>query len=262
MGSGSALDTYEAYAPIYNAVNYLNDYEMWLGRTLLPELERHGLEGDRALDVACGTGRAFGPLLRRGWRVRGCDLSPSMLEWARREGDGRVELDTADMRELPVYGEFELVLCLNDSINYLLGDDELRRSLAGMRANLAAGGLVLFDVNSRSTYEGDGSWARGSSKTVECDGRRWTWRASGEVEPSVHEVRIDGDDVNTLVNRQRFRSAPEVLEAMAASGLECRAVLGMEEVGGKVLLSEPPDEDRHYKVVYIAAKSEEGKEVS
>jgi len=148
VGGASALDTYESFAAIYDAFNHQNDYEMWLGRALLPELEMHGLKGNRALDVACGTGRAFAPLLRRGWQVRGCDLSPSMLERARAESGGKVELDVADMRQLPAYGEFDLVLSLNDSVNYLLGDDDLARALACMRENLAGDGLVLFDVNS------------------------------------------------------------------------------------------------------------------
>ncbi|HET9677416.1 MAG TPA: hypothetical protein VFP21_07940, partial [Solirubrobacterales bacterium] len=72
MGEDPALAAYEAFAPIYNEFNHLNDYEMWLGRTLLPELEKRGLRRGRALDVACGTGRAFAPLLKRGWEVRGC----------------------------------------------------------------------------------------------------------------------------------------------------------------------------------------------
>lgn len=254
MEVASALDAYEAYAPFYNAFNHQNDYEMWLGRALLPELERRGLSGRRALDVACGTGRAFAPLLRRGWHVRGCDISPSMLEWARREGGSEVEVGVADMRELPVLGEFDLVLSLNDSVSYLLDAEDLRRTLVRMRANLVEGGLVLFDLNSSWTYE-EGSWAGGSKRTVEYGDRRWTWRAIGEVEPSIYEVRIEGDDVTTVVNRQRFRSQPEVLAAIAAAGLECRAVLGMEEVDGEVVLSEPPDEGRHYKVVYVAARA-------
>jgi len=251
----SALNAYESYAPIYNAFNHQNDYEMWLGRVLLPELGKHGLKGNRALDVACGTGRAFAPLLRRGWDIRGCDLSPSMLERAHAEGRGKVELDVVDMRELPTYGEFDLVLSLNDSVNYLLGDNDLLDALACMHANLADGGLVLFDVNSKSMYEGkEGTWTVGRSHIVEYDGRCWTWRALGEVAPSIFEVRIEGDDVGVIVHHERFRSQSEVRHALAASGLECRAVLGMDESDGEVLLHEPPDEDHHYKVLYIASR--------
>lgn len=115
MGVDPALLAYEAFAPIYNDFTHANDYESWLGRTLLPELRKHGLrEGGRALDVGCGTGRAFRPLLDRGWQVHGCDLSPAMLEVAAREGGEEVTLQVADMRELPRLGEFDLVLSLND----------------------------------------------------------------------------------------------------------------------------------------------------
>jgi SAM-dependent methyltransferase len=253
MGEDPALAAYEAFAPIYNEFNHLNDYEMWLGRTLLPELEKHGLKRGRALDVGCGTGRAFAPLLRRGWEVRGCDLSPGMLERARGEAAGKVELEVADMRELPVYGAFELVLSLNDSVNYLLGDGDLERALGAMRANLADDGLLLFDVNARSTYE-TGAWAPGNSRTVEYEGRSWTWRAAGEVDPAVFETRIEGEDVETGVHRQHFRSEPEVRKAMESAGLTCLAAVSMTEVDGEVVLHDPPDEDHDYKVIYIGAK--------
>ena len=251
MERDPALDAYEAFAPIYNEFNHLNDYEKWLGQVLLPELEKHGLKRGRALDVGCGTGRAFPPLLRRGWEVRACDLSPAMLERAREEGGREVELDVVDMRELPDYGEFELVLSLNDAVNYLLGDGDPAQALARMRANLADDGLLLFDVNSKGTYD-SGAWS-GGEHTVEHGGRSWTWRGIGEVEgePSVFETRIE-----PIVHRERFRSEPEVREAMAAAGLDCLAALGMQEVDDQIILSDPPDENRDYKVVYIGAKAE------
>jgi SAM-dependent methyltransferase len=254
MGENPALAAYEAFAPIYNEFNHLNDYEMWLGRTLLPELEKRGLKQGRALDVGCGTGRAFAPLLRRGWEVRGCDLSPGMLERARQEGGGKVELEVADMRELPAYGEFELVLSLNDSVNYLLGDGDLERALAAMRANLADDGLLLFDVNAKSTYK-TGAWAPGNDRTVEYEGRSWTWHPTGEVRPSVFETRIEGEDVETGIHQQHFRPESEVREAMEAADLKCLAALSMTEVDGEVVLHEPPDEEGDYKVIYIGAKS-------
>jgi SAM-dependent methyltransferase len=252
MAEDPARATYDAFAPIYNEFNHQNDYEMWLGETLLPELEKHGLKRGRALDVGCGTGRAFGPLLRRGWEVRACDLSPGMLERAREEGGEQVQLDAVDMRELPVYGEFELVLSLNDAVNYLLGEGDLEQALARMGANLADDGLLIFDVNSKGTYD-SGFWS-GSSHTVEHEGRSWTWLGIGEVEgePAVYETRIEGDDIaEPIIHRERFRSEPEVREAMRGAGLDCLAALGMQEIDEKVVLSDPPDEGRDYKVVYI-----------
>jgi SAM-dependent methyltransferase len=254
VGEDQVLAAYEVFAPIYNEFNHLNDYEMWLGGALLPELEKHGLKHGSVLDVACGTGRAFAPLLRRDWQVTGCDLSPAMLERARKEAGNRVELALADMRELPAFGEFELVISLNDPVNYLFGDEDLERALAGMRSNLAEDGLLLFDCNSRSTFE---SVYTTEVREVEYEGRHWTWRGIGEIDgnPNLFENVIEGDDIDAINHRERFRPEPEVREAMEAAGLDCLAALGMEEVDRRVVLTDPPDEARHYKVVYIGAKA-------
>lgn len=191
MNVDPALSAYESFAAIYNDFNASNDYEMWLGRSLLPELRKRGLrEGGRALDVGCGTGRAFGPLLRRGWQITGCDLSPAMLEVAAREGGADVDLHVADMRELPRFGQFDLVLALNDTVNYLLGDHDLIAALAGLQANLGKGGLLVFDVNSRSTYVDGISEVR----EVEHDGSRWTWTGRGRSRRPFMRLRLQAID--------------------------------------------------------------------
>lgn len=252
MGEESVFEAYQAFAPIYNEFNHLNDYEMWLGRVLLPELEKHGLKQGRVLDVGCGTGRAFAPLLKRGWQIQGCDLSPAMLERAREEGGDRVELAVADMRELPVFGEFELIISLNDPVNYLFENGDLERTFAGMRANLADDGLVLFDCNTLATFRSI-YWKE--SKEVEYGGRRWTWRGVGETAPGLYENVIEGDDIEPISHRERHRSEPEVRAAMSAAGLDCLAALGMIEVENEVELREPPDEEQHFKIIYIGAKA-------
>jgi SAM-dependent methyltransferase len=122
----SAADANDRFAPVYDDCNAQNDYEMWLGEVLLPELEKHGLKQGWALDAGCGTGRAFDPLLRRGWRVVGCDVSSGMLGEAARKFGPRVPLLHLDARELPPIAPlvglandeaFTLILLLNDVVN-------------------------------------------------------------------------------------------------------------------------------------------------
>lgn len=252
MGADSALAMYEAFAAVYDDFNHLNDYEMWVGQTLLPALREHGLkEGGSALDVGCGTGRAFPPLLERGWQIHGCDLSPAMLEVAAQKG-APVALDVADMRDLPHLGDFDLVLSLNDSLNYLLGDEDLVQALTRMRANLARGGILIFDVNSSSTFAS----AYQGVREVQHEGSRWHWTGLGEVAPSVFEAEIAGDQLEPVIQRERFRPVDEVLDAMRAGGLQVLAAYGMREEDGKILLSAPPDEDRDYKLVFIGARDD------
>jgi SAM-dependent methyltransferase len=254
MGTQSgdaAFFAYERFAEIYDEFNHMNNYEMWLGQKLLPELEKRGLRQGRALDVGCGTGRAFEPLLRRGWEVHGCDLSPAMLERAREGYGDAVELDVADMRELPAFGEFELVLALNDAVNYLTGEGDLELALRSMRANLAGDGLLLFDCNSLLMYE---LAYEPVVDEVEKDGRRWTWTGLGREDESVpvYQVRIEGDGIEPFINAERYFTIEEVEAAIVAAGLEQVAVLGQREEGTEVVLREPPDDSRDHKIVYIA----------
>src|SRR5262249_13250195 len=118
-GAEWAERAYEAMAPVYDDFTAHHDYEGWL-TDLLAALERRGLKGRCLLDVACGTGKSFMPMLPRGWQVTGCDISPAMLALAVEKVGDAVRLEIADMLDLPSFGEFDLVWALDDAINYLL----------------------------------------------------------------------------------------------------------------------------------------------
>lgn len=258
-GDRSAEAAYEAIAPVYDDFTAHHDYELWLGE-LLPPLRRHGLRGYRLLDVGCGTGKSFLPMLKRGWEVTACDISPSMVELARGKAGEAVRLAVADMRELPAFGEFDLVWALDDAVNYLLSAEELGSALSGMRANLAPGGLLMFDVNTLRTYR----TFFAEEQVVERDGLRLVWRGQGSPNAapgSVSEARFEVETregagekatVETHLHRQRHFPEAEVLEAMRGAGLECVEVFGHEE---DAVLKQPVDEAVHSKVVYIGRRA-------
>jgi ubiquinone/menaquinone biosynthesis C-methylase UbiE len=241
-------ETYDAYASAYDDFNRGYMYARWTGR-LLAKAEEAGLEGDRLLDVGCGTGLSFLPMLDRGWRVTACDISPQMLEVARGKAGERATLLVADMRELPDLGEFDLAWAVNDAINYLLSGDELEATLTGMRRNLAPGGIILFDVNTLATYRN----FFGREIVVEEKGRRFVWQ--GELSPDqvspgvVAEARFDaaGEPDVSHVHRQRHFPEGEILAAMEAAGLQSAGVFG--ELDGD--LHSGLDEDRQTKAVYL-----------
>ncbi len=246
---------YQAIAPVYDDFTAHHDYELWLGQ-LLPKLEARGLDGRRLLDVGCGTGKSFIPMLERGWEVTACDISASMVELARAKVGERATLSVADMRELPVYGEFDLVLCLDDAVNYLFDVEELERAMTGMRRNLAPTGLLMFDLNTLQTYRTFFT----EEVAVERDGLRLLWkgRSSAEAEPrSINEASFEVEPlagepdpaVEPHVHRQRHFPMEDVVPALERAGLECLDVYGH---GHDAVPHQPLDEDVHTKAVYIA----------
>lgn len=244
----SARETYDAYAPVYDEFNRGYLYERWTGR-LLAKAEEAGMEGRRLLDVACGTGLSFIPMLERGWEVTGCDVSPVMLDLARDKVGQRAELLEADMRELPELGEFDLIWAVNDPLNYLLSTEELKATFAGMQRNLASSGIALFDINTLVTYRTFFS----KEIVVEENGKRLVWRGQqtpAEVAPGMFaEAHFDADGVSDLkhVHRQRHFGELEVLAALEAAGLRCVAIFG--ELDGA--LTPGFDENHHTKAVYL-----------
>jgi len=250
MGRGSAVDAYDRMAPIYDEFNKANDYEVWLGEVLLPELEKHGLKRGRVLDVGCGTGRAFKPLLDRGWSVNGCDVSEFMLMMAEAKFP-TVPVRHADATRLPTYDtDFDLIIALNDVVNYLTEDGDLELFFDGVRKNLAHQGLICFDANTLAVYEE--AWVAGAFGAMRERGWEWTGLSESAAPGQVFEAEVGAADIQTAVHRQRHWPRSVVEDAMDSARLSCLAVLGQSGEDSEIVLQGPPDEARDAKLIYIA----------
>jgi SAM-dependent methyltransferase len=249
MTTDHAQIAYDAFASIYDDFNAQNDYEFWFS-VLLPKLEGYGLRTGKLLDVACGTGRAFEPMLRRGWEIAACDISAAMIAKAKEKFAGEdISYDVADMTKLPTYGEFDLVWALNDPVNYLVGDGDLQDALEAMGANLADDGLLVFDCNTlmlfRASFEPNAGLVRDP---------RWRWEGQGET-GGVYEAVVSGEGVATHIHKERHYTVPEVQRTMLNAGLQPVAALGQREDDHDLILSEGWDEGRDNKIIHVARRS-------
>jgi SAM-dependent methyltransferase len=253
-----ALAAYEEFAPHYDTFTADYDYDRWLD-ALERLLLEHGLPGRRILDIACGSGKSFSPLLARGYEVSGCDLSPSMVRLAQQKvpyGAGRIRV--ADMRDLHVMGEFDAALCLCDSINYLLDVEDLEAFFTGAAANLRPGGLLAFDANTLATYRS----AFVGDSVVESDTRFMCWRGQGDpdAEPGtvsqalIETFELSGEgrwERSCSVHVQRHHTHDDIADALEAADLELLRVLGQSS-GAR--LHDDFDELVHHKVLYLARR--------
>ncbi len=245
----SVREAYDTWAPVYDAFNRRYLFEQWTNRLMERAVEA-GIGGRRLLDIACGTGMSTVPMLDRGWNVTGCDISTRMLEIAREKIGDRAHLLEADMRDLPNFGEFDLVWAINDPLNYLLDVEELEAAFDGMHRNVSPDGVVLFDMNTLVTYRTFFS----NELVVDQRGQKLIWQGKlspEEVSPGVFaEATFEavGADGLAHVHRQRHFSQEEILAALGKAGLECVAIFGEQD--GE--LSPGLDENLHTKGVYLA----------
>ena len=130
--------------------NYNDLLEQPAMSELLPDLK-----GKSVLDLGCGTGSMTELLAARGFDMIGVDCSEDMLEIAleKRMASGRDILYLQqDMRDLELYGTVRAVVCLCDSINYLLDVQDLETVFRLVNNYLDPGGIFIFDLNTEYKY--------------------------------------------------------------------------------------------------------------
>lgn len=257
-GSRQTRASYEQMACVFDEFTAHHNHALWI-EGLLEVLERHGLAGRRLLDVACGTGKSFLPLLDGGWQITGCDLSQAMLARARAKTNGRARLEVADLRRLPVLGSFDLIWCLGDAVNYMIDDADLLACLGGLRANLAPKGRLLLDFNTLRTYR----TLYAEEQVLERGSWRFSWlgQADRDMGPGgMAEALFQAEPLNgatssnaiSAPHRQRHIAPGQILESLDRRGLECLAYFG-QGLDGQ--LQQPLDESLHTKAIFIAKRA-------
>ncbi|MEY9840938.1 class I SAM-dependent methyltransferase [Streptacidiphilus sp. EB103A] len=101
---------------------------------------------DAVLDVGCGTGNMLRQARESGHsgRLVGIDPDRAALDRARRRTDVEWVLGTA--ADIGWVGEFDLATMVSHAFQCLIGDDELRASLAAVRTALRDGGRFAFET--------------------------------------------------------------------------------------------------------------------
>ncbi len=143
---------YESFARVYDTFMDNVPYDQWAedyGRIM----KEHGIQDGIVLDLGCGTGSLTLRLAEKGYDMIGVDYSMDMLEIAREKSEGKDILYLEqDMREFELYGTVGAVLCVCDSINYILEPEEVEEVFSLVDNYLDPQGLFIFDFNTDYKY--------------------------------------------------------------------------------------------------------------
>lgn len=142
---------YKAFARIYDQVMRDVDYGSW-AQHIENLCKRHRFKVKKILDLACGSGVHAMHLLHKGYEVVGIDASDEMIAQAKRKMEilGRpFPVFHGKMQSFAQEGvdrDFDLVICLYDSLNYILEDEGILACFREVRDHLRPGGAFIFDV--------------------------------------------------------------------------------------------------------------------
>lgn len=185
------LDSYHAFAGVYDRLMADVPYEKWAARLdrdiceygISSKIHQAGEQGERigsedepvtedpggqgeresmllesernlVCDLGCGTGIITRKLFDMGYDAFGVDVSADMLSEAAMKDEGRgIMYLNQDITELDLYSTIGTAVCICDSLNYLLSDDELEKAFKGVSNFLYPGGIFIFDCNTRYKYK-------------------------------------------------------------------------------------------------------------
>ncbi|MBQ7839010.1 MAG: class I SAM-dependent methyltransferase [Lachnospiraceae bacterium] len=149
------MEAYGDFAEVYDIFMDETPYEQWC-EFVKETLRKEGITDGLVLDLGCGTGSMTEQMAQAGYDMIGVDVSDRMLNIAmeKREKSGLDILYLQqDMREFELYGTVRAVICLCDSLNYLLEEEDILDTFGLVNNYLDPGGLFLFDFNTVYKYQ-------------------------------------------------------------------------------------------------------------
>lgn len=254
------MGAYESFARVYDLFMDNVPYEEWF-RYIRELLRVYGIWDGLVLELGCGTGKMTRLLQAAGYDMIGVDSSEEMLEIAREaedeadpETEGEDEKPASDsdaaaadgvheqpdsggsaerpilylhqdMREFELYGTVRAVVCICDSLNYILEENELLTVFRLVNNYLDPGGVFIFDLNTVYKYREE------LGETTIAENRKegsFIWDNYYDEESGVNEydltlyIREDDDRYRRYeeIHYQRAYPLDTVKRLLAEAGME------------------------------------------
>lgn len=112
-------------------------------------LEANGGESKELLELACGTGNHAFCLEKKGYHILATDYSGGMIDQAKekaKERSSKVQFEMKDMRDIgDIPRKFDVIICLFDSIGYLISNDNIKVVFKNVYDKLNEGGIFILE---------------------------------------------------------------------------------------------------------------------
>ncbi len=143
---------YDEFAYLWPLISPREEYSTEAGCWRNALRDKLGQGKHRILELGVGGGHNLS-YLTKDFQATAVDLSEKMLKNSIKLNPG-VEHHVGDMRSVRLEKKFKAVL-IHDAINYMLTEDDVRKTLATAVAHLEPGGvLIMAPDNFRETFEG------------------------------------------------------------------------------------------------------------
>ena len=231
-------------------------------------------EKNLVVDLGCGTGTLTEKLAQLGYDMIGIDNSPEMLSIAMDKkaeaGSGTLYLNQ-NMQEMDLYSTVGTIICICDSLNYLLSEEDVLKTFKLVKNYLYPGGIFIFDFNTVYKYEkviGDSTIAENYEDCA------FIWENNYDSESRINEY-----DLTLFIKDEDFIEAEDVIvnkefnadkdghfvryhETHFQKGYELRQIQDLLEAAGLEFVIAIDDESEGYpgeeseRIFVVARKGE------
>jgi SAM-dependent methyltransferase len=201
---------------------------------MLDALRQRGMSGGRIVDLGCGSGIAAEQWCAAGYDVLGIDLSPAMIDLARRRAP-RAEFRVGSFLDVEI-PPCVAVTAIGECFSYLFDsartDRRLDRLFVRVYESLPPGGLFLFDVVTPGRVPG------GGPRQLHRVGDDWAVLVTAEEDRNrrlltrhITSFRKVGDSYrrDSEVHRQRLFDPRELTARLRRVGFRVRRLRGYRE---------------------------------
>ncbi|MBN2008644.1 methyltransferase domain-containing protein [candidate division KSB1 bacterium] len=139
---------YSQLARIYDSVMAHVNYRRWAD-FIHSVIQKWCPAAQTVVDASCGTGTFLQNLMKYNYRLAGFDYSGPMVRQAflkSKRGELNAPIWQDDIRTFGLSKSVEVIVCLYDSINYLMSLNHITETLTNVHRSLTQSGLFIFDI--------------------------------------------------------------------------------------------------------------------
>lgn len=210
---------YQKFAEIYDQMMSEIPYEEWFVN-IQEQLQQRGKTRGVLCELGCGTGAMAGRFADAGWEVVGVDLSEEMLTEAqsRKKEEQNISYTCQDMRSFRLHTKADVVVCICDSANYLLEEQDLLDMFCKVSENMSEDGVFVMDMKTHYCYE---EIIQNVTRVEEEDGYLAIWDNQYDLEEKLNEyiLTIFVETENELYERYEEYHVQRAYEESLVEGL-------------------------------------------
>ena len=137
------------------------------------------------MDLASGAGNLTVELFNQGYKVDGLDFSDKMISLAKEKLDTNYFQE--DMRDFNISKKYDAIISSNDSLNFLLDENDVRSTMKNVHRHLNPNGMFVFDMVNKY-------WVKYTARSEHNNGER----VYEDFSYTVKNVYNDEDDTRQL----------------------------------------------------------------